>query len=525
MMGKSYKTIMGMYFPSIISGCLLTAAFPNTGLFWLMFVALVPFMISVLSMSGKQGFLAGLAAGLSHYLTLLYWIVPTLKIYGGLHIILAVSALILLSIYLALYVGIFALLFKKIRTDSAFMPLWAAAVWVGLEFIRSYILTGFPWGALGYSQYLNLVFIQIADFSGVYGVSFLIVLFNATVSAAWIQLKRSHPDERNLFQKKGVFIGILLFLVLIVMSFAYGMLRMNDIDVLVQKEPRANIAVVQGNIRQDNKWDKAFKRHTIEKYGRLSSLSLAFHPDLIIWPETALPFYYDFDTEHTNMVDKIVKQSKTNFLIGSPSVVYEGKNEDFKIYNRVYMLNRFAIIKGLYDKTHLVPFGEYIPFGKYLKFWGKLTAQAGDFSSGKDTFEPLAFNENKTGVLICFEILFPSISSGFVRNGATLLTTVTNDAWFGKTSAPLQHFSVAVFRAVENRRTVARSANTGISGFIDPKGEVIEATGIFEDKVISQSVPLLKELTLYTIYGDVFAVICIVAICLVFMVKRIRKNA
>jgi len=278
--------------------------------------------------------------------------------------------------------------------------------------------------------------------------------------------------------------------------------------------------VVQGNIKQDLKWDAAFKARTIKKYVHLSNAALKTNPELVIWPETALPFYYGFDRALSNRVDQCVRSLKTNFLVGSPA--FKSEKNQIRFYNRAYMLNRFSIVTGTYDKHHLVPFGEYVPLGDYLKFLGKITAQAGDFSTGDTTFTPLKFNDHKTGVMICFEILFPSIASQFVKNGADILTTITNDAWFGDTSAARQHFSIAVFRAVENRRTVARAANTGISGFIDPKGKILETTVLFTEKTVTRQVPALNRISFYTKYGDIFAMGSIVAICMAFMLKGAR---
>jgi apolipoprotein N-acyltransferase len=195
------------------------------------------------------------------------------------------------------------------------------------------------------------------------------------------------------------------------------------------------------------------------------------------------------------------------------------------------MFDGFANITGTYDKNHLVPFGEYVPFGDYLAFLGKITAQAGNFSAGDQAFLPLEFNNNnlrvtrKIGVLICFEILFPSISSKFVKNGADILTTITNDAWFGHSSAAMQHFSIAVFRAVENRRILARAANTGISGFIDPKGKIIEMTSLFTDATVTRQVPVLNSLSFYTKHGDVFAIgsilVTLAIFAWIFVIKKI----
>ena len=489
------------YYPALISGFFLTLSFPDTNIAWLAFFALVPLLVSIQSMTHKESFYAGLITGITFFLTLIYWIVPTIHVYGGLHLILAFGVLTLLCLYLALYPAVFAFTLRKLRY-GLYMPLLAACIWTGLEYIRTYAFTGFSWGTLGYSQYENLALIQIADFTGVYGVSFLIILVNSSLAVLYMNFKKKIAGQ--------YIIPVIYTTALVIGAYIYGSQKINDIDSQIKKAEKTTISIIQGNIKQDLKWSDEFKIHTIEKYIQLSKNQIKKNPDLVIWPETALPFYYGFDRVLSNHVNQCVKSSKTNFLIGSPA--FELDKEYTRFYNRAYMFDEFADITGTYDKNHLVPFGEYVPFGNYLTFLGKITAQAGNFSTGDQAFLPLEFNNHnlnvtrKTGVLICFEILFPSISSKFVKNGADILTTITNDAWFGQSSAAMQHFSIAVFRAVENRRALARAANTGISGFIDPKGKIIETTSLFKDTAITRQVPILNSLSFYTMHGDVFAI-------------------
>jgi apolipoprotein N-acyltransferase len=511
---KKYHFIL-KYFPACASGLLLTLSFPKPEIWPLAFFALVPWLIFIKAMTPKESFNSGLIAGLFHFSTLMYWIVPTVHVYGGLHIVLAASTLILLSLYLSIYMGVFAYLSRRFSLSSYFHLLLLSFLWVGLEYIRTYAFTGLPWGLLGYSQYSNLWFIQISDITGVYGVSFLIILVNLTIASLWNKFFFSTHSLLVLGYSSILILGTLF----------YGYNKINLVDEKILMAPKTSISVIQGNIRQDQKWSASFKDGTIEKYSHLSKTTLTKNPDLIIWPETALPFYYGLDRDLSNRVDMLIRESKTNFLIGSPA--YKREEDETLFFNRAFMLNRYSLVTGTYDKRHLVPFGEYVPMGEYLTFLGKITAQAGNFSSGDGTFQPLVFNQFKTGVLICFEILFPSISSQFVLSGADILTTITNDAWFGYTSAAKQHFAIAVFRAIENRRPVARSANTGISGFIDPKGEILKTTPLFTDKAATQDLPVLTELSTYTRYGDIFAIgatlLAMVAIFLAFVLKGARK--
>ncbi|HSL61855.1 MAG TPA: apolipoprotein N-acyltransferase [Desulfotignum sp.] len=504
------------YFPALVSGLFLTLSFPDVNLYYLGFVALAPLIISLDSMTVRQAFAAGFAAGFVHFSTLLYWIVPTLCTYGELHWILSVSALTLLCLYLSLYPALFAFALRKLAPPPVLFPLAGAAIWTALEWIRTHLFTGFPWGVLGYSQHSNRLFIQMADITGVLGISFILVLCGTLTAMAW-RLTTAGRDSRPPGTPVVICLGYTL--VSLAGAYAYGMHQIGAMARETARAPQIRIAIVQGNIRQDLKWSMAFRQATIEKYGSLSLAAARSKPDLIIWPETALPFYYGHDPLLSSQVDQYVRQAETYFLVGSPAV--DTTRDPVRYFNRVFLLNPLSIQTGFYDKTHLVPFGEYVPFQDLLFFIEKLTAEAGNFSRGDPAFIPLAFKDHQTGVLICFEILFPDIARQFVNNRADLLTAVTNDAWFGHTSAAAQHFSIAVLRAVENRRSVARAANTGISGFIDPAGEVFQTTALFTDAVIVHPLPALTRVSFYTRHGDILAVICVIALGMGFVVKSL----
>jgi len=474
----------------------------------------MPLWASIRSMVPKKAFYAGLTTGFFHYLTLIYWIIPTLTVFGKLHTLLATACLVLLSLYLALYTGIFAFIMKKWPMPAWLTPLWGGTVWVGLEFIRTHALTGFPWGVLGYSQFANSFLVQTADLFGVLGISFVLVVCNGVLTQAWLVFRKKVSGN------KGFGISLALGILLVAAAHGYGFLRLVTVEQWIGSAAQPRISVIQGNIEQNKKWDKAFKEFTLDRYEQLSISALP--ADLVIWPETALPFYYGRDPVGSSRVDALVRKARTHFLAGSPAVDISG--ETLRYYNRAYMLNPLSLVTGTYDKTHLVPFGEYVPLQDLLWFVEKLTAEAGNFSQGETGAVPLQFEDHKTGVLICFEILFPDISRAFVLNGADILTTITNDAWFGRTSAPAQHFAIAVLRAVENRRSLVRAANTGISGFIDPAGRITATTGLFTATALTRNVPVLDQLTFYTRYGDIAGLAALVAMGLGFMVKGIKNN-
>jgi apolipoprotein N-acyltransferase len=280
---------------------------------------------------------------------------------------------------------------------------------------------------------------------------------------------------------------------------------MGMVDRQMIQNPPLKIGLVQGDIDQSIKWDKAFQLETLNIYEKLSLRVAEDKPDLIIWPETATPFFFQDAKEYQPLVLDIPKKTYAFLLFGSPSNKIErGK---VKHYNSAYLVSPAGELVGKYDKIHLVPFGEYVPMQNLLFFIGSLGEGIGDFKSGKEIYN-FSLPQGKFGVLICFEIIFPDLCRKFVQKGANFLVTITNDAWFGRTSAPYQHFSMAAFRAVENRVFVARAANTGITGIIDPKGKILKEVGIFERGTVNGAIRLSNQKTFYTLHGDLFAWAC-----------------
>jgi apolipoprotein N-acyltransferase len=302
-------------------------------------------------------------------------------------------------------------------------------------------------------------------------------------------------------------------------AWFYGAFRIKSIDALARNSAFEKIAVVQGNIEQSLKWDPAFQIETIRKYTRLSRQADNQKPDLIVWPETATPFYFLYDKRLSEMVLRGIREIATHFLIGSPS--FSQKDNRTAYFNSAYLMDPDGKAIGKYDKAHLVPYGEYVPLKRWFPFLGKMVAEVGDFVAGKKG-ETLAWNDYKLGVLICYEIIFSDLSRAVTKNGAAVMVNITNDAWYGRTSAPYQHFSMAVLRAVENRRSLIRAANTGISGFIDPVGRVTASTQLFTDAALTRNVPFLKNVTFYTRYGDLFARLCLAITLFAIFIKMLK---
>ncbi|MFZ0613173.1 MAG: apolipoprotein N-acyltransferase [Desulfobacterales bacterium] len=487
------------------SGLLLTGAFPDVGFSWLAWIGLVPLFFAVRNLSWRPAFGLGFLAGMVHFLSLVYWVAYTMRTYGHLPWPVGISILVLLAACLALFPAAFTALLGRLRPHPLAALLLAPVVWVALEYLRSFFLSGFPWELLGYSQYRQLHLIQVSDIFGVYGVSFLIVAANAAVFVLLLNVMTR--DWNGVRITRGTAAAALVFAALLNgVNWFYGVHRMVEIDRTSAAAPVVRVAIVQGNIEQALKWDPAFQQATIEKYLRLTQTIMDRHPDLVVWPETALPFHFGYNAPLTGKVREGVHRAGTYFLVGSPSFEKGADRIDF--YNSAYLLDPRGTVVGKYDKAHLVPFGEYVPLKRWLPFLGPLVEQVGDFSRG-GIGETIGWKHGRLGVLICYEGIFPNIARAMARNGALLLLNITNDAWYGRSSAPYQHFSMTVFRAIENRRMLIRSANTGISGFVDPVGRILFKTDLFTDAAEVRQVPLISKVSVYTRIGDVFAAVCL----------------
>jgi len=495
---------------SLLSGILLILSFPDFDLEFLAWLALVPLFYSIEGKGLYHSFILGFLTGIISFLGILYWIIVAVHTYGNVPLILSGFILLLLVVYLSLYVGAFTYLTRLIQIRSGLETiLFAPLLWVALEYLRSFLLTGFPWANLGYSQNLNLPFIQMADITGVYGLSFVILLVNATL------FRVLHQWPKKAFPVKELFLTVLILLGFLI----YGYVKMGVVDREIIGNPSLRIGLVQGNIDQSVKWDESFQMETLKIYEKLSYKAAEEKPDLILWPETATPFFFQDAKEYQPFVLDIPKKTNAFLLFGTPSYkIVRGKVHH---YNSALLVSPSGELNGKYDKIHLVPYGEYVPFGEYLSL-GSLGEGIGNFKPGKEIFN-FSLPQGQFGVLICFEIIFPDLCRRFVKKGANFLVTITNDAWFGRTSAPYQHFSMATFRAVENRVFIARAANTGITGFIDPRGKILKQGGIFTEEAITETIRLSNQKTFYTLYGDIFAWICSVLSILLLANSLIRK--
>ena len=497
---------------SLFSGILLALSFPNLDLEFLAWFAFVPLLFALEGKTPLQGFSLGFVTGFVSFLGTLYWIIVAVHTYGGIPLIPSGIILLLLIGYLSLYFGIFGQIYRFIEGRvGCHTLLFLPFLWVAIEYLRSFFLTGFPWDMLGHTQYLNLPFIQMADITGVYGLSFAVFWVNVTIYLILHQGARRVFPYREALAAAMIVVGFLV----------YGHARMAGITEQTSGRPSLKVGLAQGNIDQSMKWDESFQKQTLKIYEDLSLRLGEEKPDLIIWPETATPFFFQDAREYQPWVLNIPRKTGAFLLFGTPT--YKIENRKVRHYNSAFLVSPGGEIVGKYDKIHLVPFGEYVPLARLLFFVESLGEGIGNFRSGAEIYN-FSLPRGKFGVVICFEIIFPDLCRRFVKKGANFLVTITNDAWFGRTSAPYQHFTQAVFRAVENRVFVARAANTGISGFIDPRGKILKHGGIFKEEAINGTLRLMSERTFYTEYGDLFAWICSAVSILLVGYAVLRRN-
>ncbi|MDH7498924.1 MAG: apolipoprotein N-acyltransferase [candidate division NC10 bacterium] len=477
---------------SVLSGILLFLAFPAAEIQILAWIALVPLLRTIHRASPGKGFLFGWVAGMAFYLGSLSWITHAMVVYGGLSWPLSWLVLIALSAYLSSYLGFFSFLCCSFRwLDHLRGLLLLPSLWVCLEFLRNYLLSGFPWNLLGYSQYRTPHVFQLASLTGVYGLSFLILLVNCAL--AFLLL----PSSRKTFAKSALLCAGLALL----LTLSYGAWHLKQPVV----GERLRVAVVQGNIDQSLKWDPALQRESFNTYRRLTEEVASSRPDLVVWPETALPFYLAREASYRQELHSLVRRVGSPLLVGSPDYSGDGGT---RYFNSAFLLSPGSDAMEKYDKMHLVPFGEYVPLRRFLPFLDKLVVGIGDFSPGKEA-KIFSVPGDDFGVTICFEAIFPELARAYRAKGAQFLVNITNDAWFGRTAAPYQHLAMATARAVENGFYVVRAANTGISALITPQGRIVHASPLFTEDRFTGMIVASKSLTPYARRGDLFAWACV----------------
>lgn len=530
--------IFSLVLPAL-SGLALVLSFTPVGISPLAWVAFVPLLFALHGAGRvadspepahwKTPFSQGFVFGFVYFLGTVYWVVHSMFFYGGVGLVASIPVMLLLVAFLALFCVVFALTVSRYSPRSPLVYIFfVPSVWVLTEFVRGHIFTGFPWVLVGYTQAGWLPVIQVAELGGVWGVSFLVVMVNSAVFMALrgLRARRAAGPARaggNRFLASP-WVAAAAAAVLLTSALAYGFIRIDAMDERVKGWRPITVGIAQGNIEQGVKWDRSFRDSTLDIYRGLTLEAASKGADLVVWPETAAPFYLGSDGGGTARVLDIASDAGAYVLTGSPSYAYHPDTDSADFFNSAYLVTPGGALSGRYDKVHLVPFGEYVPLKRLLFFVKKLTHGVGDFSPGLGPY-PVPYGHAGLGVLICYESIFPELASAQVRNGADLLVNITNDAWFGRTSAPWQHFEMSILRAVETRTYLIRSANTGISALIDPSGRVLGSTGLFEKGLLVEEARLRRgPLTFYTARGREFIILCWAVAVIGVMVAIVKRR-
>lgn len=499
-----YAVSLFMAFPQELPGGLV---FDGGWLFaWIVPAALVA---GIAGLTPRRAAHEAFVASLVAHWAIFYWFFVVTVRYGGLPAALGVITPLLPTLYFAALSAAFAWGWARFVRDGPFPIVVGAMLWVALDWVRAhFVLGGFPWSTLGYALHLDAPLLAWTRWTGVYGLSF--VAAAAGIALAGAALERSRGRVRALAITAGA------------VALAHGAgLAMGPVEL--GSPVTVRIAAVQGNIDQGQKWDARVRDRILETYLRLSGEAAERGASWIVWPETAVPGLVEADPALRARIERFARERGVAMVIGGTGVEIDLEARRFSaFYDSAFLVDRTGAVLDRYDKTHLVPFGEYVPLRAALgRFFQALATglSSTDVSAGEapramaippeDASRPLL----RAGVPICYELLFPQLVRRFVADGAGVLLAITNDAWYGRTGAPHQFLALTALRAAENGRWVVRAANTGISAIIDARGRVRQASPLFEEAVLVADVPVASGAapTFYTRMGDVFAALCIAA--------------
>jgi apolipoprotein N-acyltransferase len=478
----------------IISGLLLVLSLPKPDLYPLAWIALVPLFYSLGPGSSlRHTLLASYSAGLVFFGGAFYWIAETMVIYGGLSVPLGVAVCALFVLMHGLYFVLFGLgVHLALRRFGKRGLFFAAPIWVSVELLRTYIIfSGFPWMLSGYALVPYTGILQVVAWTGIYGLSFLATAVNSVI-------------VYGILRRSTVWLGGAAAVILVSMFLP-----------LLGAKPAGDpipVRLVQTNISLDQPWKKPESDQLLDELSVLST-NPSSRPKLVVWPETPAPFYLNEDADFRARMQAIARKLGAYFLVGYIDTIGEGPS------NSAGLLDPKGDQVSRYDKMHLVPFGEYVPLKHLLFFAESLTRQVGEFLPGKD-YTISALDGHHISTAICYESIFPDMVRRFVKRGSDLLVVITNDGWFGESSAPYQHLRMGVVRSVENHRYMVRTANTGISAIINPYGRIEASTPIGVRRALDGTAYFRSDRTFYTEYGDLFAYANVIAVGVLFLTKR-----
>jgi len=490
-----------------LSGVLFALAFPNTAIGWLMFIALLPLFVALTRARTARGaFFLGWLSQTIAWLIMVPWVVRVMSHYGGLPYITGVLLFVAMCAYLGMYGGLFALLFYRIAPSTRFRRwLLVPLAWAVVEYLRTYLFSGFPWSLIAASIVDYAPFVQFDRVAGPYALGILILLPSTLI--AWLIVARP-KGMRSLFPIAAV----------VIITFVWWATGLVAAKMLVRPTgtPMARAALLQPNISQEMRWDNDNLILIFRRMMAMTEEATSHNVQVVIWPESTVPLSYATTDFYRQAIESLSRTRSVDVILGSVADEPEQPN---KLWNAAFLVSGGRTI-GHYDKIRLVPFGEYVPLREMLSFAHALVHAVGQFEFGtKDT--PLV-GRFFYGPAICYEVVFPQIPRTQVVHGANVLVTITNDAWYDGTSAPRQHLNMARLRAVETDRYLLRAGTTGISAVIDPAGQIVQQMEMGKQGIIYAEFQPRTSTTPYVRFGDWFAWVAM-AFVILGMVRRIQS--
>lgn len=506
-------------FGAIASGLLLAAAFPRLDHSYLAWAGLVPLLAVIRGLEPRRAARLGWVTGLVFFAVTISWVPATISNFTSVPHVLAVGVLLLMAAAAAYSHALFAFALEALAAGGVSRIAAAPVLWVILEWMRCFVVAEFPWNLLGYSQLRYLDMVQAADLGGIYLISGVLVLANALLASALAAWKGNRPSRRRAT------VCLVAALACPVLLLGYGKSRRAALDQ-VPYTGSIRVAVTQGNVAQDQKWDAALAQKIFEDYLRLTTQAASAGAQLVVWPEAALPFYIQHDLRSLELT-QLARDKGIDILVGAPGLE-DRDGRGAKDYNQAWLVRGDGGVQGPYDKIQLVPFGEYIPlwglFGlveiavessaemgrgeRHTIFETQKLVRPGRPSGPPAAAADPASRPARFATLICYEGIFPELTRTFALGGADFLVNISNDAWYGDSAAAEQHLFMAAMRSIENRLPLVRSTNTGISAFVTDTGRIGPATRLFEEEMVVEAVLTRDVWSFYREHGDVFLHLC-----------------
>lgn len=510
------------YLGALASGVLLAAAFPRIDQGYLAWVGMVPLLLAVRGLAPRQAAGFGWITGFVFFAITISWVPDTISNFTSIPPVVATLVLMIMAAACAYTFALFAYVLELLAAGRVSRVLAAPVLWAVLEWMRTFVVAEFPWNLLGYSQVPYLALTQAADLGGVYLISAVIVLANAAITEGLAA--RSSADGRSSAAR------FALAATCPVLLLSYGTWRLSALHT-IPYTGSVKIGITQGNIPQNAKWDAAWAAHIFETYLRLTEQAAAAGAQLVVWPEAALPFYIQRDMR-SQQLQSLARDKGIDILVGAPGLENRDGLGD-RDYSQAWLLRADGTVVGPYDKMQLVPFGEYIPLGGLFGLVQIIVEGIGEMGRGSDytifqsmNLTPLegaaaeAARPARFAALICYEGIFPKLVRTFAAKDADFLVNISNDAWYGDTSAAEQHLIMASMRAIENRLPLVRSTNTGISAFVTDEGKIGPTTPLFHEDMVVETVLVRDVWSLYREYGDLFLHGCQAALVALLLIAR-----